>query len=250
MHMKKPAAFTLIELLVVITIIISLLAMLLPSFHKSLDTADTVACQSNLKQLAVAYHSYAIENIGALMGGVPSNATDAFVQPGGGYDPIRNGALYPYIEIVSLYQCPADPNGNERSYVIPGVLRGEGWTGGSQQGTDRMSGVANMGQQIVFMEESDHRGWNVGSWLIPTQDGAEYSWIDYVGLFHDGQRADDFAYLDGHVERRVWEDPDTVSAGLNRNFYLSDPGSVDWDWIRPRYRAQPTRGSCRYLKAY
>lgn len=247
---RQTAAFTLIELLVVVTIILALLAIIMPSFSSSLEATDSVACQSNLRQLSVGYHAYAIDNVGALMGGVPANQPDAFVHPGAGYDPIKNGALFQYVEVFSLYQCPSDPNGNERSYVLPGVLRGEGWTGASQMGTDRLSGVANHGAQIAFFEESDHRGWNVGSWLMPTQDGAEYGWTDYAGLFHYNQTADDFGFLDGHVERRVWEDQRTIDRALAQTFGGNDPGSPDWEWLRPLYRAQPTRGTCRYITPF
>jgi len=242
--------FTLVELLVVITIILVLLAILLPTMGSAIDRAETASCQSNMRQLAIGYTGYAVDNSSAIMRGEPANQPDAFVYRGAGYDPIRNGALFKYVHQVELYRCPADPNGNERSYVIVGPLRGEGWTGGSQQGVDRLTAVVNTAKQILFVEESDKRGWNIGSWLIRCDDGGAYRWVDYVGLFHDGETADDFVFVDGHVERRQWVDENTLIAGRTETFHMYDPNNPDWDWVRPLYRNMQTVGNCRYIPGF
>jgi len=54
----KRSGFTLIELLVVITIIAILAAILFPVFARARAKATSAACQSNLRQLAMAFGVY------------------------------------------------------------------------------------------------------------------------------------------------------------------------------------------------
>ncbi|MFW6039100.1 MAG: prepilin-type N-terminal cleavage/methylation domain-containing protein, partial [bacterium] len=59
---RRRAAFTLVELLVVISLIALLIALLLPALRATRQTAQRIACASNLRQIATAQINYTIDN--------------------------------------------------------------------------------------------------------------------------------------------------------------------------------------------
>jgi prepilin-type N-terminal cleavage/methylation domain-containing protein len=97
------AAFTLIELLVVIAIIVLLIGLLLPAVQKVRESAPRSKCQNNLKQIALACHSFHGVN-GYLLPGV--------VGDGINYTTNRSDSgpyvgclafILPYVEQQSVY---------------------------------------------------------------------------------------------------------------------------------------------------
>jgi prepilin-type processing-associated H-X9-DG protein len=108
---RGPLAFTLVELLVVIGIIALLISVLLPALSNARKAAIDTACANNLRQLHIAYISYANEWKGVL----PLKQHDAGVPAGlAANDYTRHKypwtiQLLPYIsKNRKIYLCPAD----------------------------------------------------------------------------------------------------------------------------------------------
>lgn len=238
-------AFTLVELLVVITVIALLASILWPSLSRSKALARRTVCQVHMGHLAKAWMNYACENRNEFVLGEPYSGLhegqpdreDGFVEQGPGPEPIRNGRLYPYSNNVHMWQCPADPQGLARSFSLVGPVRGQYWdrtVNGMKIGTDQVAQLINLNRQLLWMEESDGRGWNRGSWLMGVAEDEEWHWVDNVALHHDNGA--NVVMADAHAEYREWEDEDTIQKSRESDFYWDDPDNPDWLYLRKRYR--------------
>src|SRR5262245_45852549 len=63
---RRARAFTLVELLVVVGIIAILIAFLMPALSRARRYANQVACQSNIRQLGLAFLMFVNDNKGHL----------------------------------------------------------------------------------------------------------------------------------------------------------------------------------------
>jgi prepilin-type N-terminal cleavage/methylation domain-containing protein/prepilin-type processing-associated H-X9-DG protein len=98
MH-KRYRAFTLVELLVVIAIIAVLIGLLLPAVQKVREAAARMKCENNLKQMALALHSYHDVNQAFPSGKGPSYAGCPVYARWS-----IHSQLLPYIEQGNLYK--------------------------------------------------------------------------------------------------------------------------------------------------
>jgi len=271
----RRQAFTLIELLVVIAIIALLMAILMPALNRARQQARGVACLANQKQLAAAYIMYASENDGkvcsgmayfGLVNGVPSwikppldYSGTSIVEMGSGgqdvtreqrYNGLREGALYRYLKDVGVYHCPGDNRltqgtqayGNApayliyRSYSMTDYMKANG-----PKDEKRLFNFKNPGEKMLFVEDIyDGRAVNHnGTWSY--NPGRQSLW-DPLGLFHS--TACTFSFMDGHAERKKWQDKRTIiycnnryeaeALGFGKN-QVFNPYNEDLDWLDEHY---------------
>ncbi len=117
MNVRTRSAFTLIELLVVIAIIAILIALLVPAVQRVRESANRTTCQNNLKQLAIACHSYYDAH-----GTLPRNGSIYHLSDSHGAGTGCCGVsqphwswiarLLPYLELDSLYASAGIPTNN------------------------------------------------------------------------------------------------------------------------------------------
>jgi len=98
---SKKRGFTLIELLVVIAIIAILAAILFPVFARAREKARTASCQSNLKQLGLAWAMYVQDYDERVPAGCDGATTPSWWQS---FWPYR---VYPYIKNQQAMVCPS-----------------------------------------------------------------------------------------------------------------------------------------------
>ncbi|MDX1935007.1 MAG: DUF1559 domain-containing protein [Capsulimonadales bacterium] len=111
---RRAAAFTLIELLVVIAIIAILAAILFPVFAQAREKARQATCQSNLKQISLAFNMYA-QDYDERMPPWTTNACRV-------YDPSSFAFRYLYNFIVDPYiKNGATPNATGNGGQLGGV---------------------------------------------------------------------------------------------------------------------------------
>jgi len=150
--MNKRSGFTLIELLVVIAIIAILMAILMPALNRAREQGQRVVCESNLKQLTLAWLMYADDNDEKIVNGSAGSHNKRTGFTSDGSDPgiierawigtvwsqnwnnpkyedtglteeqkiqeIQEGAIWPYAKSYHMYKCPTGIRGQWVTYKI------------------------------------------------------------------------------------------------------------------------------------
>ena len=236
--------FTLIELLVVIAIIAILAALLFPALARAKDKGRMIGCLNNLKQLAVCWHLYSVDNQETL----PPNDSvmslaDTTIANNISWSPdhartdtnsvdLQRGLLFQYNRSVAIYHCPADfstvetPDGQKlpqlrnRSYnmsqsvngypeylsalSLPGVSDIPAWK--------KFSEIVRPPASRLFVFIDEHQdtlldaqfGNPVG---IPAFAVYGQMWFDMPSDRHN--QGGCLAFADSHAERWQWKVPKT-----------------------------------------
>jgi prepilin-type N-terminal cleavage/methylation domain-containing protein len=229
----RRRGLTLIELLVVVAIISLLMGLSLPALVRIRNQAQSTVCIRNLKTLSLAWLLYKDDNDDRLVGGQVGKTPYDWVQgpTGAGTfieckkEGIRKGALFRYVgNEVDVYRCPADHRKLVpgqiafRSYSIAGGANGELWQN-TYIPIEKYSQLLQPATKYIFVEESDPRGWNKGSWVV---DPLNKTWVDPLAVWHSRVRSS-LAFADGHAEVHHWVDSSTIEMSREQQFLTPVP---------------------------
>ncbi len=114
---RRSTAFTLVELLVVIGIIAALIGILLPVLSGVQARGRDLKCQSNIRQILMAFQGYAAENKGSMPYGIYFSPEDP-----GSFGPVGGSRFFSWASQVGKYVVKG-ADGDNLSNNFPPVLQ-------------------------------------------------------------------------------------------------------------------------------
>ncbi len=230
-YVKSVPAFTLLELLVVIAIIAVLAALLLPVLSNAKMYGRSVQCLNNVKQLQLAWQSYAGDHDDRLVPNWITGVFDSYTRNisssnswvcGSAYtdsttEGIRRGALWSYTRNPSIYRCPSDRSlwpyaGSQRSPRPFNVTLVGAMNGGVNQLTgramdprvlERSTEIRRPACSFTFIDE-ESASVTSGEFFVWTDD--TNCWWNIPGS-RDRAGGANLAFADGHVDHKRWQYP-------------------------------------------
>jgi len=205
-HALHPHGFTVVELLVVIGIIALLISLLLPALNKARESAKTIQCLSNLRQLGMVIRSYANSNhdyiVPAAVYTSPGYANTWYQQlNAAGLLYIYEGAGNPWWDKNpnSIATCPSRP---EPPQHAAGLFHyGMNWM--------QFPTSSDTFDTAIYLDGSGGRKYNQikrQSERFILADAANYSILRYhwipqlVGDFYPHRGGTNLLFIDGHGE--------------------------------------------------
>jgi prepilin-type N-terminal cleavage/methylation domain-containing protein len=275
---RRRNGFTLIELAVVLATVALLAAMLLPALAQTRQNSQVIECLANERQLSTAALMFANDNsdslvpIGSLafqpaslaVNPLTDPAVARLLQPGGSlaqFCPgnlqntmmtvgpyynnwIKAGLLYPYIQNIAVYKCPADlsrcPYGASptfarpscRTYSVNCYVGGMQLWNGNYKLYRKVSDMNRPGPSHtwVFIEESPASSDDCYFALDPANPNY---WYNSPAVLHGN--ASVMTYADGHSEVHRWTDGNMINDKNPQNppgcNVPADPHSGDLAWL-------------------
>jgi prepilin-type processing-associated H-X9-DG protein len=229
-----------VELLVVIGIIATLIALLLPALNSARESAKSLQCAANLRQIGQAHIMYQNDNGGwCLVLSINGNAT-----ANRWYQVLRNSG---YLPANGVFLCPSEPSGafNDSSvtYGLNSTLTGNSVNMNDSQSPptklNQLIAKRNIHSAIVFSESlpdsysSLMSGRNMAARVNPTNlmvwpvDGIRPAGAPYiypVAARHNAHA--NAGFIDGHVETL------DVSQLKDMATYWSPLNYYGWWWFK------------------
>jgi prepilin-type N-terminal cleavage/methylation domain-containing protein len=110
---KFASAFTFIELMIVLGILAILISILFPTLSKAREKAREIKCASNLRQLSVAFLSFAADHDRRLPGSIadqtdtnPEQRDWLMGDPNDFTTAPQGGTIFKYVQTTQIYRCP------------------------------------------------------------------------------------------------------------------------------------------------